>query len=205
KFDIEGITEVSRKFFGTLYNTYAFFALYANIDGFDYAEEDLDNSDRPEIDRWVLSELHTLIDKVDKYYEDYEPTKAARAISDFVQINLSNWYVRLSRRRFWKTSEESDKGRFSTDKLSAYQTLYTCLEVVAKLSAPIAPFYSERLFKDLNKVTAKENHESVHLTDFPVAHQDLIDQVLERKMERAQRISSLALSLRKKEKIKVRQ
>lgn len=198
KFDLEGVAEVRRKFFGTLYNTYSFFALYANIDGFTYAESEVPLAQRPEIDRWILSELNTLIKFVDESYNDYEPTKAARAISDFVQENLSNWYVRLCRRRFWK-------GEYSTDKISAYQTLYTCLETVAKLMAPIAPFYAERLYTDLNKATSKEGFESVHLTEFPQSNEAAIDKALERRMQNAQTISSLVLSLRKKEMIKVRQ
>ena len=198
KFDIEGIAEVRRKFFGTLYNTYSFFSLYANIDEFTYAEEDVKLEDRPEIDRWILSELHTLIGKVDEFYNTYEPTRAARAISEFVQENLSNWFVRLSRRRYWK-------GDYEQDKISAYQTLYTCLETVAKLGAPIAPFYMDRLYKDLTKATQKEDFESVHLAAFPVQDESFIDKSLERKMEMAQIISSLVLSLRKKEMIKVRQ
>ncbi|WP_179316569.1 isoleucine--tRNA ligase [Winogradskyella undariae] len=198
KFDSEGIAEVSRKFFGTLYNTYSFFTLYTNIDGFNYSEADLPLEERPEIDRWVLSELNTLIQRVDQYYAEYEPTKAARAISDFTQDHLSNWYVRLSRRRFWK-------GDYQTDKISAYQTLYTCMETIAKLGAPIAPFFMDRLYLDLNAVTKKETFESVHLADFPVADTNVIDAVLERKMYSAQTICSLVLSLRAKEKIKVRQ
>ncbi len=198
KFDIEGIAEVRRKFFGTLYNTYSFFSLYANIDEFTYAEEDVNLEDRPEIDRWILSELHTLIGRVDEFYNSYEPTRAARAISEFVQENLSNWFVRLSRRRYWK-------GDYEQDKISAYQTLYTCLETVAKLGAPIAPFYMDRLYKDLTKATQKEDFESVHLAAFPVQDESFIDKSLERKMEMAQIISSLVLSLRKKEMIKVRQ
>ncbi|MDT0675249.1 isoleucine--tRNA ligase [Autumnicola musiva] len=198
KFDIEGIGEVQRKFFGTLYNTYSFFTLYANIDNFTYAEEDIVLEERPEIDRWILSELHTLIEKVDKFYADYEPTKATRAISEFVQENLSNWFVRLSRRRFWK-------GDYEQDKISAYQTLYTCLETVAKLGAPVAPFYMERLYRDLNKATGKEKIESVHIAEFPKFEDKFVDKKLEGKMEKAQRISSLVLSLRKKEMIKVRQ
>ena len=198
KFDIEGIAEVRRKFFGTLYNTYSFFSLYANIDEFTYAEDDVKLEDRPEIDRWILSELHTLIGKVDEFYNTYEPTRAARAISEFVQENLSNWFVRLSRRRYWK-------GDYEQDKISAYQTLYTCLETVAKLGAPIAPFYMDRLYKDLTKATQKEDFESVHLAAFPVQDESFIDKSLERKMEMAQIISSLVLSLRKKEMIKVRQ
>ena len=198
KFDSEGIAEVSRKFFGTLYNTYSFFTLYTNIDGFSYNEADIALEERPEIDRWILSELNTLIVKVDKFYEEYEPTKAARAISDFTQDYLSNWYVRLSRRRFWK-------GDYQTDKISAYQTLYTSMETIAKLGAPIAPFFMDRLYLDLNAVSKKETFESVHLADFPKADTNAIDKVLERKMESAQTICSLVLSLRAKEKIKVRQ
>ena len=198
KFDLEGIEEVKRKFFGTLYNTYSFFTLYTNIDGFAYHEEDIVLEKRPEIDRWILSELHTLIAKVDKFYEAYEPTRAARAISDFTQDHLSNWYVRLSRRRFWK-------GDYQTDKISAYQTLYTCMVTIAKLSAPIAPFFMDKLYQDLNTVTGKETSESIHLADFPKSDARFIDASLERKMENAQIISSLVLSLRAKEKIKVRQ
>ena len=198
KFDVEGIEEVRRKFFGTLYNTYSFFALYANLDGFTYAEAEVPLEKRPEIDRWILSELHTLIAKVKEAFLDYEPTRATRLISDFVQENLSNWYVRLCRRRFWK-------GEYEEDKISAYQTLYTCLEVVAKLSAPVAPFFMDRLYRDLNGVTGKDKAESVHLTDYPVSRAAYIDKALESKMEKAQNISSLVLSLRKKEMIKVRQ
>ena len=198
KFDLEGVAEVRRKFFGTLYNTYSFFALYANTDSFTYAEADIPLAERPEIDRWILSELNTLIKEVDALYADYEPTRATRAISDFVQENLSNWYVRLSRRRFWK-------GEYEADKIAAYQTLYTCLITIAKLMAPVAPFYADRLYKDLASVTGKENKESVHLTDFPVANESYIDKSLESKMQKAQTISSLVLSLRKKESIKVRQ
>lgn len=198
KFDLEGVAEVRRKFFGTLYNTYSFFALYANTDSFTYAEADIPLAERPEIDRWILSELNTLIKEVDALYADYEPTRATRAISDFVQENLSNWYVRLSRRRFWK-------GEYEADKIAAYQTLYTCLVTIAKLMAPVAPFYADRLYKDLVSVTGKENKESVHLTDFPVADESYIDKSLESKMQKAQTISSLVLSLRKKESIKVRQ
>ncbi|PKD21450.1 isoleucine--tRNA ligase [Salegentibacter salinarum] len=198
KFDIEGIAEVRRKFFGTLYNTYSFFTLYANIDNFTYEEKDVPLEERPEIDRWILSELHTLIRKVDKFYADYEPTKATRAISEFVQENLSNWFVRLSRRRFWK-------GDYQQDKISAYQTLYTCLVEVAKLGAPVAPFFMDRLYKDLNHSTHKENFDSVHLAEFSKYDDKFVDKSLERKMEKAQTISSLVLSLRKKEMIKVRQ
>lgn len=198
KFNSEGVAEVRRKFFGTLYNTYSFFSLYANIDNFSYKEADIPLAERPEIDRWILSELNTLIQTVDQAYGDYEPTRAARAISDFVQENLSNWYVRLSRRRFWK-------GEYGQDKISAYQTLYNCLVTVAKLSSPIAPFYMDQLYKDLVGVTTKEEVESVHLADFPVFVDNFVDKSLEGKMEKAQIISSLVLSLRKKEKIKVRQ
>ena len=196
KFDIEGIDEVRRKFFGTLYNTYSFFALYANVDGFKYLENEVEN--RPEIDRWILSELNLLIKDVKSFYEDYEPTKAARAINTFVNDNLSNWYVRLCRRRFWK-------GDYSEDKISAYQTLYTCLETVAKLSAPIAPFFMDQLFQDLNAATGREVVNSVHLTDFPVADESKIDTDLVEKTHLAQQITSMVFSLRKKENIKVRQ
>ena len=198
KFDIEGISEVRRKFFGTLYNTYSFFTLYANIDNFTYSEADVPLAERPEIDRWILSELHTLIENVDRFYADYEPTKATRAISEFVQENLSNWYVRLCRRRFWK-------GEYGPDKISAYQTLYTCLETVAKLGAPVAPFFMDRLYRDLNVATQKEDFESVHISHFPKSNAEYIDKQLERQMQKAQTISSLVLSLRKKEMIKVRQ
>ena len=198
KFDVEGIAEVRRKFFGTLYNTYSFFSLYANIDGFSYDEDDIPLNKRPEIDRWILSELHTLIEKVDAQYDNYEPTKAARLISAFVIEDLSNWYVRLSRRRFWK-------GTYEEDKIAAYQTLYTCLISIAKLMAPIAPFYADRLYQDLDKTTLKEQYASVHLAYFPDADNGFVNADLEKKMQRAQRIVSLVLSIRKKEKIKVRQ
>ena len=198
KFDIEGIVEVKRKFFGTLYNTYSFFALYANIDEFSYAEENIPLNERPEIDRWILSELHTLIKLVDEAYADYEPTKATRAISDYVQENLSNWYVRLCRRRFWK-------GDYQRDKISAYQTLYTCLITVAKLSAPVAPFFMDRLYKDMTNTTSIDKFESVHLSHFPKYDESMIDSALQSKMAKAQTISSLVLSIRQKEKIKVRQ
>ena len=198
KFDEAGVDEVRRKFFGTLYNTYAFFALYANIDKFDYKEADIDIKERPEIDRWILSELNSLILEVDNAYQSYEPTRAGRAIADFVDAHLSNWYVRLSRRRFWKSEDNQDK-------LSAYQTLYTCLETVARLMSPIAPFFSEQLYRDLNNVTGRNKAESVHLTDFPVADKTFIDKALEERMEAAQLISSLVLSLRKKANIRVRQ
>jgi isoleucyl-tRNA synthetase len=198
KFDIEGVAEVRRKFFGTLYNTYSFFALYANIDGFTYSEAEIPVAERPEIDRWILSELHTLIKEVDDAYADYEPTRAARAISDFVQENLSNWYVRLCRRRFWK-------GDYAQDKIAAYQTLYTCLVTVAKLGAPIAPFFMDKLYRDLTLATSKEKLDSVHLAQFPVSVENFVDKSLESKMLKAQTVSSLVLSLRKKEMIKVRQ
>lgn len=198
KFDIEGIGEVQRKFFGTLYNTYSFFALYANIDGFAYKEKDIPFGERPEIDRWILSELNSLIAEVDKHFEEYEPTKAGRAIAEFTDERLSNWYVRLCRRRFWK-------GEYSSDKISAYQTLYTCLNTIAILSAPIAPFYSDRLFRDLNKITEKEQAPSVHLVDFPVFNPEMLDTDLEERMQLAQKISSMVLSLRKQHRIRVRQ
>ncbi|NNF19681.1 MAG: isoleucine--tRNA ligase [Flavobacteriaceae bacterium] len=198
KFDVDGIVEVKRKFFGTLYNTYAFFALYANIDSFTYKEADIPLNERPEIDQWILSELHTLIREVENAYETYEPTRAARAISDYVQENLSNWYVRLSRRRFWK-------GDYQQDKISAYQTLYTCLKTIAQLGAPIAPFFMDRLYSDLTAATVSDREESVHLTNFPVYQEELVNKSLESKMQKAQQISSLVLSIRQKEKIKVRQ
>lgn len=198
KFNEEGIDEVRRKFFGTLYNTYTFFVMYANIDKFKYSEAEIELKDRPEIDQWIISLLNTLSKEVDGYYNDFEPTKAARAIQDFVDAHLSNWYVRLSRRRFWK-SEDSD------DKLSAYQTLYTCLVTIAKLMSPIAPFFADRLYTDLNKVTHKENYESVHLAYFPEYHTDLVNKKLEERMQVAQNISSLALKLRKNVSINVRQ
>ncbi|MDT0620264.1 isoleucine--tRNA ligase [Croceitalea vernalis] len=198
KFDVEGIAEVKRKFFGTLYNTYSFFSLYANIDGFGYKENEIALKDRPELDQWILSELNTVIKKVDDAFNDYEPTRAARAISDFVQENLSNWYVRLSRRRFWK-------GDYQHDKISAYQTLYTCLLTIAKLSAPIAPFFMDSLYKDLDEVTNMEGFESVHLANFPEFDKAIVNTSLENKMQTAQKISSLVLSIRQKEKIKVRQ
>ncbi len=198
KFDIEGVDEVRRKLFGTLYNTYSFFALYANIDGFEYKEADIPFGDRPEIDRWILSELNTLVKNVDDAFADYEPTKAGRAIQEFVDANLSNWYVRLSRRRFWK-------GDMTADKVSAYQTLYTCLETLARLMSPIAPFFSERMFQDLNNVTHRIKAASVHHVAFPVVHEEMIDKALEERMQLAQRICSMGLSLRKKSNLRVRQ
>lgn len=198
KFDLDGIAEVQRKFFGTLYNTYSFFALYANIDGFTYKEEDIPHNLRPEIDRWILSELNTLIKNVDECMGDYEPTKAGRMIQEFVDEYLSNWFVRLSRRRFWK-------GEYTTDKISAYQVLYQCLVTVAQLAAPIAPFFMEKLFKDLNDITRKIKVESVHLTDFPVFNKNIINKDLEERMQLAQKISSMVLSLRKKNNLRVRQ
>jgi isoleucyl-tRNA synthetase len=198
KFDLEGIAEVRRKFFGTLYNTYSFFSLYANIDGFKYDEAEIPVNERPEIDQWIISELNTLIKDVDGFYADYEPTKAARAISEFVQENLSNWYVRLCRRRFWK-------GEYAQDKIAAYQTLYTCLLTVSKLAAPIAPFFMDKLYRDLTLATQSENYDSVHLAKFPISVENFVNKKLESKMQKAQTISSLVLSLRKKEMIKVRQ
>ena len=198
KFDLEGVDEVRRKFFGTLYNTYAFYALYANIDGFNYQEKELDLSQRPEIDRWILSELNSLIEVVTLSLDKYEPTKAARAIQEFVNDNLSNWYVRLCRRRFWK-------GEYEQDKISAYQTLYHCLETISILSAPIAPFFMDRLFQDLNHVTQKNLAESVHLAELPKVDKNIIDEDLEKRMRLAQDITSMVLSLRKKERLRVRQ
>ncbi|WP_426483635.1 isoleucine--tRNA ligase [Flavobacterium sp. 2] len=198
KFDLEGIAEVRRKFFGTLYNTYSFFSLYANIDGFKYAEAEIPLNERPEIDQWIISELNTLVKFVDECYEDYEPTKATRAISEFVQENLSNWYVRLCRRRFWK-------GEYAKDKIAAYQTLYTCLLTISKLSAPVAPFFMDKLYRDLTASTGTEDFASVHLAEFPKFVENFVNKTLESKMQKAQTISSLVLSLRKKEMIKVRQ
>ncbi len=198
KFDLDGIDEVRRKFFGTLYNTYSFFALYANIDGFDYSQEELPIEKRPEIDRWILSELNSLIKDVDTSFKEYEPTRAGRAIQNFVDERLSNWYVRLCRRRFWK-------GELSEDKISAYQTLYTCLETISIIASPIAPFFMDRLFLDLNKVSNRYASESVHLVDFPTANESFIDKDLEERMELAQSASSMILSLRKKNNMRVRQ
>lgn len=198
KFDIEGVEEVRRKFFGTLYNTYSFFALYANVDNFSFKEDLIPVSERPEIDRWVISLLNTLVKDVDEYYNTYEPTKAGRAISDFVNDNLSNWYVRLNRKRFWG-------GEMTKDKLSAYQTLYTCLETIAKLMAPISPFYADKLFCDLIVVTEHEKVASVHLSDFPTYDASVVDKNLEERMQIAQDISSAVLALRRKTNIKVRQ
>ena len=198
KFDSKGVDEVRRKFFGTLYNTYSFFALYANVDGFEYAEADVPMNERPEIDRWILSVLNSLIKEVDACYNDYEPTKAGRLIQDFVNDNLSNWYVRLNRKRFWGSS-------MSTDKLSAYQTLYVCLETVAKLMAPIAPFYADRLYKDLIAVTGRDNVVSVHLAKFPEYDEAMINPELETRMRMAQDVTSMVLALRRKVNIKVRQ
>ena len=198
KFDLEGIAEVRRKFFGTLYNTYSFFSLYANIDNFKYSETSIPVNERPEIDQWIISELNTLIKVADEAYADYEPTKAARAITDFLQENLSNWYVRLCRRRFWK-------GEYGQDKIAAYQTLYECLLAISKLGAPIAPFFMDKLYRDLTLATQTEQFESVHLANFPQSVEKYVDKSLESKMQKAQTISSLVLSLRKKEMIKVRQ
>jgi len=198
KFDEAGIGEVQRKFFGTLYNTYNFFALYANIDGFKYAEPDIPFEKRPEIDRWILSELNTLVKHCDENYADYEPTKVGREIQDFVDAYLSNWYVRLCRRRFWK-------GEYTEDKISAYQTLYTCMVTIAKIASPIAPFFMDKLYLDLNRITGKEPFESVHIAEFPQVHEELIDKALEERMQLAQQLSSMILSLRKKTNLKVRQ
>ncbi len=198
KFDTEGIDEVRRKFFGTLSNTYSFLALYANVDGFNYSEKDVPYNERPEIDRWIISELNTLIKNVDESLNDYEPTRAGRMISDFVNDNLSNWYVRLNRKRFWGSS-------MSADKLSAYQTLYLCLETVSKLMAPISPFYADQLFLDLQAATGRDKSESVHLAKFPECDEKLIDKELEARMEMAQQATSMVLALRRKVNIKVRQ
>ena len=198
KFDIEGIVEVQRKFFGTLYNTYSFFSLYANVDEFDYSQKELPLEERPEIDRWVLSKLHSLVQNVEESYSSYEPTRAGRAIQEFVTEQLSNWYVRLCRRRFWKNDDPKDK-------IAAYQTLYTCLETVAIIASPIAPFFMDRLYLDLNKGSQKSKLNSVHLADFPNVHSDIIQENLEKQMELAQRVCSLVLGLRKKERIRVRQ
>ncbi len=198
KFDEEGVAETMRKLFGTLFNTYSFFALYANIDNFTYKEENIPFDERPEIDRWILSELHSLIKRSDSNYADYEPTRVARDVQEFVNDILSNWYVRLSRRRFWK-------GEYTADKISAYQTLYTCLETIAVISSPIAPFYSEQLFGDLNSVTKKRDSISVHLTNFPKHNDNCIDESLEERMQLARQISSMTLSLRKRTNIRVRQ
>ncbi len=198
KFDVEGVDEVRRKLFGTLYNTYSFFALYANLDGFDYSQKDLPIAERPEIDRWILSELNTLVKTVGDAMEDYEPTRAGRAIATFVDAYLSNWYVRLCRRRFWR-------GDMTDDKLSAYQTLYTCLETLSRLMAPIAPFFSERMFLDLNAVTHRYEVESVHHLGFPEVHEAMIDKTLEERMQLAQKVCSMVLGLRKKSNLRVRQ
>lgn len=198
KFDVSGVEEVRRKFFGTLYNTYSFFALYANVDGFSFKEPVVPVNERPEIDRWIISLLHSLMKEVNNHYENYEPTRAARMIQDFVLENLSNWYVRLNRKRFWG-------GKYDTDKLSAYQTLYTCLETIAQLAAPIAPFYMEKLFHDLNGVTGRHDEQSVHIVEFPSGDETMIDHALEERMHIAQTITSMVLGLRRKVNIKVRQ
>ena len=198
KFDLGGVDEVKRKFFGTLYNTYSFFALYANVDGFKFAEEEIPVNERPEIDRWIISLLNTLVKEVENDYETYEPTRAGRAIQEFVTENLSNWYVRLNRKRYWG-------GEYSKDKIAAYQTLYTCLETVARLMAPIAPFFADQLFVDLNSITEKDLTESVHIADFPRCNETYIDSSLEEQMDIAQRVSSMILALRRKVSIKVRQ
>jgi isoleucyl-tRNA synthetase len=198
KFDMTGIDEVKRKFFGTLYNTYSFFSLYANVDNFRYTENEIPVNERPEIDRWIISLLNSLIKEVGSSYSDYDLTRAGRSVQDFVTENLSNWYVRLNRKRYWG-------GEYDKDKLSAYQTLYACLETVSQLMAPIAPFYSERLFKDLNSVTDKHHGDSVHLALFPGYDEGLIDKALEERMDIAQKVSSMILGLRRKVSIKVRQ
>jgi isoleucyl-tRNA synthetase len=198
KFDINGVEEVRRKFFGTLYNTYSFFSLYANVDGFNYSQDEVPVNDRPEIDRWIISLLNSLVKEVQTQYDNYEPTRAARLIQEFVLENLSNWYVRLNRKRYWG-------GEFDTDKLAAFQTLYTCLETVARLASPIAPFYMEKLFRDLNEVSKKHEESSVHLVEFPSYNKDLIDKNLEDRMGIAQTITSMVLGLRRKVNIKVRQ
>ena len=198
KFDRNGVEEVRRKLFATLYNTYSFFALYANVDGFDYSQEEVPVSERPEIDRWILSELNSLIKGVDDSLNEYEPTRAGRMIDTFVNDNLSNWYVRLNRKRFWGKE-------MSKDKLSAYQTLYTCLETVAKLLAPFAPFFADRLYIDLVSVTGRDQTVSVHLSRFPVADETMIDKELEARMQLAQKVTSMVLALRRKANLKVRQ
>ncbi len=198
KFDCEGVAEVQRKFFGTLYNTYSFFALYANVDGFNYSEPEIPTDRRPEIDKWIISLLNTLVKEVEEFYEEYEPTKAGRVIQHFVIENLSNWYVRLNRKRFWG-------GEYNDNKIAAYQTLYQCLSTIAALASPIAPFYSEKLFNDLNKVTKLKNETSVHLIEFPQFNEAFIDKSLEERMDIAQRISSMTLGLRRKANLKVRQ
>jgi isoleucyl-tRNA synthetase len=198
KFDPEGVDEVRRKFFGTLYNTYSFFSLYANVDGFNYSEDEVPFAERPEIDRWILSVLHSLIKAVDKELTDYDPTRAGRLIEAFVNDDLSNWFVRLNRKRFWG-------GGLTEDKLAAYQTLYTCLETVAKLSAPFAPFISDRIYRDLNAVSGRNAEQSVHLSSFPVCDKSLVDTDLELTTAVAQQLSSMVLALRRKVNIKVRQ
>ncbi|HAN18866.1 MAG: isoleucine--tRNA ligase [Bacteroidetes bacterium GWC2_33_15] len=198
KFDNNGLDEVKRKFFGTLYNTYSFYALYANVDGFKYSEEEIPVHERPEIDRWIISLLNTLVKDVQNDYENYEPTRAGRAIQDFVTENLSNWYVRLNRKRFWG-------GEYSKDKIAAYQTLYTCLETISRLMAPISPFFADQVFTDLNTVTGKDKTESVHIANFPKYNESYIDKLLEERMDIAQRISSMTLALRRKVNIRVRQ
>ena len=198
KFDVDGVDEVRRKFFGTLYNTYSFFALYSNVDGFTGQEPEIPVAERPEIDRWIISLLNTLVKSVTDSLENYDPTPAARAIQDFVNENLSNWYVRLNRKRFWG-------GGMTSDKLAAYQTLYTCIETVSMLAAPFAPFITDRIFTDLNAVSGKHSDISVHLADFPVYHEELVDAKLEEMMALAQKVSSMVLALRRKVNIKVRQ
>jgi isoleucyl-tRNA synthetase len=198
KFDVSGVDEVKRKFFGTLYNTYSFFALYANVDNFSYSENEIPVRERPEIDRWIISLLNSLVKEVRDCYDDYDLTRAGRAIQDFVTENLSNWYVRLNRTRYWG-------GEYDKDKVSAYQTLYVCLETVSQLAAPIAPFYMDRLFTDLNRATGRYNEDSVHLVLFPEYDDTLIDRALEERMDIAQKVSSMILGLRRKVSIRVRQ
>lgn len=198
KFDISGVDEAKRKFFGTLYNTYSFFSLYANVDGFTYKEKDVPLENRPEIDQWILSLLNSLVKEVTECYEDYDITRATRAIQYFVIEDLSNWYVRLNRKRYWG-------GEYSEDKIAAYQTLYTCLETISKLAAPVAPFYMDQLFNDLNKVSGRHSEDSVHLTLFPEWHEEFINKELERRMDISQKVSSMVLGLRRKVNIKVRQ
>jgi isoleucyl-tRNA synthetase len=198
KFDIEGVDEVKRKFFGTLYNTYSFFALYANVDGFKYKEPDIPVSRRPEIDRWIISLLNSLVEEVNNHYENMELTKAGRAIQDFVMESLSNWYVRLNRKRYWG-------GEYDEDKISAYQTLFTCLLTIAKIASPLVPFYMDKLYRDLNSAAGKDKEESVHLVRFPETDKSVVDKKLEERMDIAQKVSSMILGLRRKVNIKVRQ
>ncbi|NDD36732.1 MAG: isoleucine--tRNA ligase, partial [Flavobacteriia bacterium] len=198
RFDMDGLEEVRRKFFGTLHNTYAFFALYANVDGFKFEEAEITVGERPEMDQWILSELHSLVAEVESGMEAFEPTRAFRPVQEFTTEKLSNWYVRLGRRRFWK-------GEYAADKISAYQTLWTCLETLSRLMAPLAPFYADKLYQDLYSGVALEGENSVHLTQFPVSDAALVNTVLEHKINTARKLTSLVLSIRKKENLKVRQ